>query len=190
MGIVVTSNISLIKPDKNESIKANMPTFAGWAAQNAANMDTVDSLFRSSTATYSPAWTGSTTNPTLGTSGFVEGKYVRLWPRMVTVYIRIFAGTAGFAGGSGTYNLSLPFAPDPQFLTAFDSIAVGKAILLSAAATLNCNNMVVLLTNAGLIYCRFGGNTGVTTTWTPTGPVTLTNNDRVSMTFTYPTTVP
>src|SRR4051812_48509711 len=141
MGTTVTSNISLIKPDDDESIKANMPTFAGWAAQNAANMDKVDSLFKSTTTTYSPAWTGATTNPVLGTSGFVEGKYARLWPRMVTVYIRIFTGTAGFTGGSGTYALSLPLTPDPQFSTAFDSIAVGKSILLSAASTVNTNNM-------------------------------------------------
>src|SRR4051812_18444787 len=109
MGKTITSNLSLIKPDLNESIKQALPTFDGWASENGTNCDTIDSLFRHTTHTYTPVWTTDTgPNPTLGAGGFIEGKYIRLYPKMVIGYIRISVGGAGFAAGTGLYRLTPP----------------------------------------------------------------------------------
>jgi hypothetical protein len=57
--------------------------------------------------TYTPNWTASVTNPTLGTGGVVQGRFRRDGTTL-HVWIRAQAGTAGFAAGSGIYFLSLP----------------------------------------------------------------------------------
>lgn len=128
MGTTVTSNLGLIKPDTDESIKPDGP-MPGWADQNADNMDTIDALFRASTGTYSVTFTAATTNPTLGTGGFTEGKWVRLFPRMVIVFFRVVAGST-FTAGSGDYRINLPFAMDASLIGSDGgrTLPVGKAI--------------------------------------------------------------
>ncbi len=185
MGTTTTTNLSLIKPDVNESIKEVLPTFAGWAAQNAINMDKIDALFRNTNANYvpTPAWTATGSNPTLGSGGFVEGKALRLWPRLVIGHIRILTGGAGFATGSGTYGLNLPFAAPAEFATLFDSAPVGKMVAYDADSVVNSTTMNIYLGKTGSLYCRppTGGS------WTDTVPFTVAQNDRFSGYFMYPT---
>lgn len=183
MGTTVTTNLGLIKPDVNESIKATGP-FVGWSAQNAANMDMIDSLFRFNNTTYALTWGATTTPPTLGTGGFAEGKFVRLHPRMVVVFFRLFCGTAGFVAGSGTYSLNLPVAIDPSFSVFTDTLPIGKMIYQ--------DNSAVLTSSAfGLVYNV--PNNFITArpseggTWTAAAPVVPANNDRYSGFFMYPT---
>jgi hypothetical protein len=57
---------------------------------------------------YTPAVTGSTTDPGLGTSPTVEGRYI-LMGKLVYVHIRIIVGTSP-TPGSGSYSISLPVA--------------------------------------------------------------------------------
>lgn len=139
MGTTVTTNLSLIKPDVDEKIQEDLPTFPGWATQNGANMDIVDGLFRKNTTGYGITLTATTVNPTLGSGGFATGSYLRLFPRMVIGFFRINLGGAGFATGTGDYRMNLPVAYDPV-LKAADGGGryqpVGKAIFRDASSVI------------------------------------------------------
>lgn len=184
MATTVTPNLALIKPDDAEKIKEDLPTFPGWAKQNELNCDTIDGLFRDDTSTYAGTWTAQSVNPTLGSGGFVETKYWRLFPRMVVGHFRIFTGGAGFAGGTGLYRISVPFAVDPQLDGFSDSFVCGHAILFDNDSVVNSQDMLVVY-NVGndVLYLRpsAGGS------WNPTSPITLAQNDRISGYFMYPT---
>lgn len=184
MGTTVTTNLGLIKPDTAESIEANMPTFAGWASQNAANCDVVDGLFRNTQHTWSPSWTAATLNPTLGAGGFIEGKYMRIFPRMVIGYLRISLGGAGFATGTGSYSITLPVAMDASLNTMQDEFPVGKAIFYddSAVATSSVFN-VMFTPPTGLLTFR----PPLGQLWSSTNPVVPAQLDRLSAMFMYPT---
>lgn len=184
MGTSITTNLGLIKPDGSEKIKEELPTYAGWAAQNANNMDVIDGLFRASNTTFTPTWGAATTPPTLGAGGFVEGKYLRLWPRMVIAYYRIYCGGAGFAAGSGQYSLTLPVAVPTEFNNFSDAVTVGKAILYDDSAVLTSDLLTVMWSKTGNnLFLRIpaGG------TWSNTNPFTLAQQDRVSIYIMYPT---
>jgi hypothetical protein len=188
MGTTVSSNLSLIKPDLAESIKANLPTFDGWAAQNGANMDKIDSLFRDDViSAYTLNWTATVGNPTLGAGGFTEGKYIRFFPRMVAVFFRIFTGGAGFAVGSGLYRINLPVAVDPAFASFTHTMPLGKAIYSDNSAILTSSVFTPIYSpSAGFVFFRpsAGG------TWDPATPVIPAQNDRLSGYLLYPTAVP
>lgn len=189
MGTTVTTNLGLIKPDGDEYIKEALPTFAGWAAQQALNADKIDSLFRHTTHTYTPVWTTDTgPNPVLGAAGTIVGKWVRLFPRMVFGTIKLFTGGAGFTTGTGMYRLSLPPVAVPtEFATFNDSIPVGKAYLHDADAALSSTVFVVLweVSSNNFFFRRDSGDA-----WRSTAPITMAQNDRLSMYFLYPTATP
>lgn len=184
MGTTVTSNLGLIKPDLSESIKENLPTFAGWATQNGINQDKLDALFRASTGTYTLTWGGTTTPPVLGTGGFTEGKYIRLFPRMVVVFFRIFAGTTGFTAGSGSYTLNLPFAMDSSFAAFSHTAPIGKMVFMDSSAAVTSSAFPLIYSpTSSLVFARpsEGG------TWTAALPVAPGQSDRYSGYMMYPT---
>jgi hypothetical protein len=184
MGITVTTNLSLIKPDTFESIKANMPTFAGWAVQNGTNMDKIDALFRADYTTYGMTWTASSVNPTLGAGGFVEGKFLRLHPRMVVVHFRMNVGAAGATAGTGTYLFSLPTGVAPEFALTDGSTPMGKAYFLDSSAVVSASAFLVCYDSvSGKAFLRPSAGD----LWTNLLPVALGQNDRVSGYFMYPT---
>lgn len=186
MGTTVTTNLGLIKPDEDEKIQEDLPTFAGWAAQNEQNCDTIDALFRHDYASYSPAWTADTTNPVLGAGGSVTGKYVRLWPRMVIGNFMIATGGAGFSAGSGLYRLSLPVAMDPDIIALGLDIPVGKAYLHDDSAVATSTVVVVLYdtVNDVFFFRKHDGNA-----WRNNTPFTLAQQDRLAGYFMYATEV-
>lgn len=185
MGTTVTTNLGLIKPDEDESIKEALPTFPGWAAQNAINMDKLDALFRKDATTYAATWT-ATSPPTLGTGGFAEGKYIRYHPRMVYGNYRILTGGAGFVPGSGLYQLNLPFTPDPALFAMQDSVPIGKAYLLDADTVANATVLVAMLSiSLGTMFWRKHNGS----VWAFNDPFVLAQNDRLSGYFKYPTAV-
>lgn len=185
MGTTGTFNLGLIKPDKDESIKENLPTFAGWAAQNAANCDKIDSLLRMESFTYTLNLTGASGDPIFGAGGFTEAKCYRIFPRMVIVYFRIYAGATFFTTGTGIYRLNMPpSAPMDPAVAAFggESLPIGKAILRddnnSATSCLfTCLYVapyVLMRATAGIV-------------WTDAFPITFITSDRVTGYFMYPT---
>lgn len=192
MGVSVTTNLQLIKPDLDESIKENLPTFPGWADQNADNMDQIDGLFRddSNPAFYVPVWTAGATPVVLGAGGFVSGKVIRLFPSMVVVNFRIFTGGAGFVPGAGTYRISLPTGYTTiasEFTTFFESSPFGRSILMDNDNVATSSNMSVHY-DLSLGTVHFRGAAGAL--WNPTSPITLAQNDRVSGFLIYPTENP
>ena len=186
MGTTVTTNLGLIKPDTDESIKVDGP-MVGWAAQNTINMDKVDALFRDDVVTsYVVSWTGSGGNPVLGAGGFTEGKYIRFFPRMVAVFFRIFTGGAGFTVGSGQYRINLPLAVDPSFAAISHTVPIGKATWNDASAVVSSSAFSCIYSpGSALLFFRpsAGG------TWTDVLPVVPAQNDRLAGYVIYPTAV-
>jgi hypothetical protein len=176
MGTTATTNLALIKPDDNESIKQNLPTFNGWATQNAANCNVLDGLFRHTTSSYTPTFTGSGGNPTLGSGGSVSGKWIRLFPRVVLVEFRVDLGGAGLALGSGTYGLTLPVAPAAELLTLDNSFPVGKCFLDDNSNAANSTTMTTMISNTGVMFFRPPS----ASVWTPTNPFALGTSDKMS----------
>ncbi len=186
MGTTVTTNLGLIKPDLDEKIREDLPTFPGWADQNADNCDVIDNLYRHTEHSWTPTWTTDiASNPVLGSGGSLEGKYLRLYPRMVIGFFRINAGGAGFSAGSGLYRLSVPVNISSEF-SAFGAHSVGKAYLDDNDAVATSTNMVVLYdpTINLFTFRRHDGDF-----WRSTSPITLAQNDKVSGFFVYPTAV-
>lgn len=186
MGTTVTTNLGLIKPDQDEYIKENLPTFPGWAAQNEINMDKVDALFRGSTSGYALTLTATSVNPTLGAGSLLEGKFVRLWPRMIFAFFRVYVGAAGFAAGTGTYRINTPVTTALTLANANGSrpFPVGKAVFHdnSAAAT------------ASAVLCNYDPSSD-RVVFQLSGGGLLTNtdvgqDDRFSGYFMYPTDTP
>lgn len=184
MSFTVTPNISLIKPDDNESIKQNLPTFPGWASQNGSNQDTLDGLFRRNNSTYTVNLTASGGNPTLGATGLTEGRYARLWPKMVVVWFRIYMGGAGFAAGTGTYRINLPFAMDPDLLTMMGTrqLPIGKLHFKDTSNVLLSSALLALYDPASSSVV-FGLSQGGILDATSVG-----QDDRFAGYFMYPTT--
>ena len=67
-------------------------------------------------ASYTPALTGSVSDPTLGTGSSVVGRWMRLGDLGI-VFARINFGTSGTAAGSGNYRISLPFTVGASQIT-------------------------------------------------------------------------
>ncbi|HEY0770950.1 MAG TPA: hypothetical protein VGD31_11520, partial [Sphingobacteriaceae bacterium] len=176
MGTTATTNLGLIKPDITEKIQEDLPTYDGWATQNGENCDTIDALFRHTNHTYVPVLTASTVNPTLGAGGFITGKYLRLFPRLVIGEFRIFMGGAGFNPGTGFYQVSLPVPMDVDVdATLHNSFPVGKAYLHDDSAVASSTTLVVMYSQA-FDTLFFRPTTGAV--WNETAPFTLAQNDR------------
>lgn len=79
--------------------------------------------------TYTPSWTGSTSNPTLGTGGEIKGRY-RRFGYNVEGRIELRIGTSAGAGG-GLYYLSLPAGVTPAVPITGVSYAVGAGWIYS-----------------------------------------------------------
>jgi len=75
------------------------------------NLEVRDALtgLQAAWTAYTPAWTATTTNPTIG-NGTITGAYLQMGKTIVGMWAKVVAGsTTTF--GSGFYSLSLPVAP-------------------------------------------------------------------------------
>jgi hypothetical protein len=183
MGTTVTPNWSLIKPDGDEKIQEDLPTFDGWATQNGENCDIIDGLFRKTEGTWTVTWTGNTSNPTIGAGGFTEGKYLWLGPRMLFGFFRLSTGGAGWLPGSGYYGINIPFPVAPQFDSVNDGMPIGKCYLHNANSSTDSTVLVVTYNpDTGGVY--FSPPTGGT--WTPSVPAAIEAGDTMAGYFMYP----
>lgn len=84
-----------------------------WVDQNRVNCDAIDEfagaqcLRSHNLGTYTPVLGASTTAPTLGGTNNIAGYYYKIWDQIYT-WGHFRFGT-GFAVGSGTYTITLPF---------------------------------------------------------------------------------
>ena len=133
------------------------------AILNQEVRDQFNSMFAAWTS-YTPTWTGSTTNPVLG-NGTMVGRYMK-FGRTVVCHINMTTGSTT-TYGSGNYNWSLPF-------TAANAGAalIGHAHLLG---TDRWHGQIVISPNA----------TGTS----PFVPITATNTRVDFMTATRPETL-
>jgi hypothetical protein len=189
MGTTVTPNLSLIKPDINESIKQALPTFQGWATQNQINSNIIDGLFRCDSGVITPTFAPSGGGLVLGSGGFVQSKYVRIAPRMALNFFIVDFGTTGFAAGTGTYRYTA-FTPtiDPIFNGSFSAnggLPLGMATYYDSSAIATSSVFTPMwdtVNNRVFFRCPDGSF------WTATNPVALGQSDRISGYIMYPTT--
>lgn len=134
------------------------------------------------TSTYTPALTGATTNPNLGTGGTAEGRYTLWGGKWCAVRTSFQWGTSGTAG-SGQYFISLPVNTSASGTGGVSN--VGSAMMRDASggpalnvgvcyATASSSTMALLSVGGGLV--------NNTTPWTWGG-----SGDYITATLVYET---
>lgn len=106
---------------------------------------------------------------------------------MVFGYILVNCGGAGFLPGAGLYRLSLPLATVPTEFSQFNNtMPIGKAYLHDADSVALSTVMVTMydVANNCIVFRKHDGNF-----WRENTPITLAQNDRLSVMFNYPTAV-
>ncbi|MFE9432844.1 hypothetical protein [Streptomyces sp. NPDC006640] len=126
--------------------------------------------------TYTPTWTGSGSNPSLG-NGTLVGKYCKLG-RQVTVHINLTPGNLT-TYGSGNYNFALPFtAANNGCSWVLNAHLLGSdrwmgQLIISPAATTAAPFFNLSTTNSRIDFM------------TPTRPETFANGSQLRITGTY-----
>ncbi|MEU6490398.1 hypothetical protein ABZ890_08390 [Streptomyces sp. NPDC046984] len=145
------------------------------AIMNQEIRDQLNSIFGTWT-TYTPSWTASTTNPTIG-NGTITGRYLKVG-RTVFCEIFIVIGSSTTLG-SGTYLLTVPF---PKVSSGTD--AVGASRLSAGSVYLG---QCVLGSNSSTMNVTFPHQStpGIGQNWTNTTPVTLASTHVMRMSIAY-----
>lgn len=123
--------------------------------------------------TWTPTWSGSTTNPVLN-NGSMTGRYMKVG-RAVHYVINLTMGSTT-TYGSGAYGWTLPVAP------AFDS--TGNAVLVDVSAALRYSATAWITPAAGVfrvISPADAGNVGIA----GTVPFTFANTDQIIISGVY-----
>jgi hypothetical protein len=131
--------------------------------------------------TYTPAWTGSTTDPDAG-GGSVSGRYQRIGFQTVLLEVYVLLG-AGMSVGAGNYSLSLPV---PAANTLSSNVARGAFWFRDVSGNADYQGFGLLGTSTNL---QIRGLTGTATSsvWSSAGPVVPASGDWLSGSFFYET---
>jgi hypothetical protein len=146
------------------------------AAQlNTEIRDQFNSMFAAWT-TYSPIWTASTTNPSLG-NGTLTGRHMKIGRTVITHINQTMGSTTTY--GSGNYNWTIPFQAANAGATY-----VGSAQLLGTA---RWGGQTVISPNASTLSAHFPRATTDTRIdfMHATRPETLADTAQLRMTFVY-----
>ena len=121
-------------------------------------------------ASWTPALTATTTNPTMGTGSSVTGTYLQVG-KHITGTLEIVAGTSGFVAGSGTYRISLPVAQVAAATT--NGRVIGDGFFFDSSTSTFYHLMAVAAssTTASLVLDVAG-------TMSAVAPVVSANNDQ------------
>lgn len=117
--------------------------------------------------TYTPVWTGSTTNPAIG-NGTLSGRYRLLGAKHLDVRINIIFGTTT-TYGSGSYAVSLPFTSHATGRQTLQGDWVGAAGTLFARARVEPSTAVAAIWVPGTVA---GGVDRTMTNAIPAGQAT------------------
>ena len=141
----------------------------------AATMNSIGAAWE----TFTPTWTGSSTNPVIG-NGTLVGKYLRIQKLVIAQYAIVAGSTTTF--GSGVYEFSYPITP-LAFQYAY--VAIGGGYILDSSAanayTVAANPRNGSTTKFGLRYTGAGffGDVQNST------PFTFANTDVITFTIEY-----
>ena len=131
--------------------------------------------------TYTPTWTASTTNPTIG-NGTLEGRYIELGSA-VFGEIRIVAGSTTNRG-SGTYAISLPFSS-----VGYNHQPIGQVTIRDTSASIIfVGTAVITEGDYGKLYLLMHSQTAVYDEGsgaTHENPVFISASDTILVTFMY-----
>jgi len=135
----------------------------------AATMNSIGAAWES----YTPTWTASTTNPTIG-NGFIEGRYCQIQTLVIVSAYVIPGSTTNY--GSGNYRVSLPI--DAKGTNA----PIGFAGLLDASASYVGYTGFATRVSATTAEFRIGNGSGI---WSPSVPIPLAQSDQMRFTLIY-----
>lgn len=131
---------------------------------------------------YTPSWTASVTDPTLG-DGSITGRYIEIGSNVVG-NVEIIPGTVGFNRGSGVYYISLPntavgvnYQPVGQVVVRDE----GPGDTYFGTAVFNANNY-------GRVEMWIYTQTGTYAEGAPAAadtPFFFSSNDKIVINFTY-----
>lgn len=121
---------------------------------------------------FTPTWTASTTNPSLG-NGTISGRYL-VMEKMCVALVRIVMGSTT-TYGTGNWRITLPIAPASQ---NYDFPGQARGIDTSASL-----NYVAGLSPNLTGYVEFASHGGGL--WGPTVPFTWANGDNLRMALVY-----
>ena len=126
--------------------------------------------------TYTPAWTGSTTNPVLG-NGTLTGRYSK-FGRDVRFHLNLICGSTT-TYGSGIYSFSLPFTP-----ASLGASMIGNAHLLGSA---RWGGQVVIASGVATISNFFATSSSDNRLafHTPSVPEAMANGSQLRITGSY-----
>jgi len=163
------------------------PQYLLAASGKAADSDKLDGLnstdfvlasgLGTSTA-YTPIWTASTSNPTLG-DGTLQGRYIQVGKLVVVFITFIFGSTSSF--GVGNHFISLPFEAQSSGGGLFDGFArfrnsgVANYFRIAGIATTLSSTEITLFTSL----------TGNDNNWTPTSPFSMGASDTLVIQLMY-----
>ena len=117
--------------------------------------------------TWTPTWTGSTTNPAIG-NGFIGGSYCRINKTVIADGYIIAGSTTTY--GTGTYRISVPISP----MVSTNGL-VGYATIFDASAGYISYSGVASQVSTTLVEFRLGAASNI---FAPTVPVTMANSDQ------------
>lgn len=125
---------------------------------------------------YTPTWTASVTNPSIG-NGTLEGRYAQLG-KIVFLTIYIAMGSTS-TRGSGVYNLSLPFE-------AADAAAWVLPVDLVNTGTQHYTGVgVIASTGTEFSEILVGDSSTGPVNWAATSPFSFDDTDRISISGLY-----
>ncbi len=136
-----------------------------FPSQNTVNCNLIDAYAGPyAVQTYTPAFTGLTSNPSIGSTGVLRGFYYTLFDQVYTWGEFKFNGT-GSNKGSGTYSISLPFnvksSIAPSGVPGAGPI-LGNAVAIRASVATDRQPMVAQLRTVNTIVFAIHINSGVT----------------------------
>ncbi len=159
-----------------------------WPAQNEINCDLIDSYAGQCLPThdlgiYTPQLLGSSTNPSLGTSGNgarANGYYYRIFDQ-VYVWGEIRFASSGISIGSGFYSVTLPFTATTGIganATMARGLIVGNGFVYDNSAAGSRQPVVAQLRTTDSIHFGVRNNSGgVTELMTEANPIAWAVSD-------------
>lgn len=176
--------LSLISPIGSDFMK-------DFPGQNVVNLDRIDAfanacLTNDTMQQYTPGLNATTTDPVLGTGGFIRGLYYVIFDQ-VYVWAEFGFGTSGFSAGSGTYTMTLPFEMDltnisPTNTTMGSSNVIGNGTAWDNDTTAGRQPLIVIPRTSTTVHFGNHNNIGAGSgrAVDHTGPVTWAASDGIT----------